>query len=134
MNKVKLCAAVYLLFSSQVIFAQAMDHSGHGGGGGGGMACQKLRLNQITPAPLTEMAPGSTFTFLAFGLDKPEHMDVTVKKIPVEVTAEDKETFYKVTGQLPSELKGTAARISVKVTAKVAKCNAEDGWLVKITP
>lgn len=125
-----------VLISCFVIpFHHAWAQSSGGHGGSGGTACQKLRINKDTmiPAPLSEVAPGSAISFLAFGVDTPEHLEVTVKKIPIAINAEFKDTFYKVSGQLPAELKGTPARINVKYKAKNPRCNGEEGWLVKIT-
>lgn len=112
-------------------------HSGHGGGAGGGgggdNGCLKPQLTKFLPANLATVAPGSEFSFLAFNVAKPEQIEVTVKTIPVELTIEDKESFYQVKGKLPAELANTAARINIKVTAKVSRCNGENGWLVKIS-
>ena len=111
-------------------------HSGHGAGSGGGGAgengCLKPQLTKFLPANLATVAPGSAFSFLAFNVEKPEQIKVTVKTIPVEVTTEDKESFYLVKGNLPAELVNTTARINIKVNAKVSRCNGENGWLVKI--
>ncbi|MFI3156370.1 MAG: hypothetical protein QX199_09440 [Methylococcaceae bacterium] len=111
-------------------------HSGHGagsgGGGGGENGCLKPQLTKFLPANLATVAPGSAFSFLAFNVEKPEQIKVTVKTIPVEVTTEDKESFYLVKGNLPAELVNTTARINIKVNAKVSRCNGENGWLVKI--
>jgi len=113
----------------------AEHHSGHNmaGGGGGESGCLKVQLSKFMPANLATVAPGSAFSFWAFNVEKPEQIKVTVKSIPVEVTTENKEGFYLVNGKLPADLVNTAARISIKVTAKNPKCNGENGWLVKIT-
>lgn len=113
----------------------AEHHSGHGassGGGGGENACVKPQLAKFMPANLATVAPGSTFSFGAFNVSKPEHIKVTVKTIPVEVTTENKETFYLVKGKLPAELVNTTARINIKVITNISRCNGENGWLVKI--
>lgn len=110
-------------------------HSGHNmaaGGGGGENSCVKPQLNKFLPANMATVAPGSAFSFWAFNVEKPEQIKVTVKTIPVEVTAENKESFFIVKGRLPAELVNTTARINIKVTAKNPKCNGENGWLVKI--
>ncbi|HEY8218637.1 MAG TPA: hypothetical protein VIF86_00905 [Methylobacter sp.] len=111
-------------------------HSGHGassgGGGGSESACLKPQLTKFLPANLATVAPGAAFSFYAFNVEKPEQIKVTVKTIPVEVTTEDKDSFYVVKGNLPAELVNTTARINIKVNAKVARCNGENGWLVKI--
>lgn len=112
-------------------------HSGHGGGamGGGGSrsGCLKARLERFSPAPLATVSPGSAFSFYAFNVEEPEQISVTVKKIPVEITSEYKEPFFVVKGKLPDSLSNTAARIDIKVKAKSPHCEAENGWLVKIS-
>lgn len=126
------------VLSIQFSYAQAQGnssmHDGHGAGGGGS-GCQKLRINKnkLVPAHLAEVAPGSDITFNAFGFDKPENLEVTVKKIPIAITTEFKDPFYVVRGKLPADLKGTHARINVKLKSSIVKCVSEDGWLVKIT-
>lgn len=111
-------------------------HSGHGGmsgGGGGRSSCLKARLERFLPAPLATVLPGSVFSFYAFNVDDPEQISVTVKKVPVEVTTEFREPFFVVKGKLPESLNNTVARIDIKVTAKSPHCEAEKGWLVKIS-
>ncbi|PKM12513.1 MAG: hypothetical protein CVV13_05180 [Gammaproteobacteria bacterium HGW-Gammaproteobacteria-3] len=126
-----------LFFPVHAALAQSSGgHGEHGGNGGaGGMACQKFRLtkNKLVPEPLSEAAPGSALSFLAFGVDDPDHLEVLIKKIPVKIDTEFKDTFYRVSGHLPPELKNTAARITVKYHAKNPKCAGEDGWLIKIS-
>ena len=112
-------------------------HSGHGGGAksGGGIsagACGKPHLAKFTPPHLATVAPGSEFSFMAFNIDKPENVSVTVKNIPVEVTAEFKDPFYLIKGKLPASLVNMAARINIKVSAKSPHCEAENGWLLII--
>ncbi|MGZ5006960.1 MAG: hypothetical protein ACXWE9_13065 [Methylobacter sp.] len=111
-------------------------HSGHnmsgGGGGGSENACAKPQLTKFLPANMATVAPGSAFSFYAFNVEKPEQIKVTVKTIPVEVTTEDKDSFFLVKGKLPAELVDTTARINIKVNAKFPRCNGENGWLVKI--
>ncbi|MCX7097534.1 MAG: hypothetical protein NTV43_06460 [Methylococcales bacterium] len=112
-------------------------HSGHGGGamGGGGVTaatCGKPRLSKFLPPHLATVAPGSTFSFLVFNINKPDQVEVTVKGIVVETEAEFKDTFYKISGKLPASLVNTAARVNIRVRAKSPHCEAEDGWLLKI--
>lgn len=128
--------AIFFIVSCVNISASyaAEHHSGHNmaGGGGGENACLKPQLTKFLPANLATVAPGSSFSFLAFNVSKPEQIEVTVKAIPVEVTTEDKDSFYLVKGKLPAELVNTTARINIKVNAKIPRCNGENGWLVKI--
>lgn len=113
-------------------FAQGGDpHSGHSMGNAGGPACVKAKVSRFNPEHLSTVAPGSEFSFLASGAASPRNIHVSAKQIPIEVTTEDKETFYLVRGKLPLELRGPI-RITVKVKAKYAKCDEEDGWMLKI--
>jgi hypothetical protein len=132
----KLSAIFFMISCLSVSVSHASEHhSGHGagmGGGGSSEGCLKPQLTKFLPANLATVAPGSAFSFWAFNVEKPEHIKVTVKSIPVELTTENKEGFYLVKGNLPAELVNTAARINIKVTAKNPKCNGENGWLVKI--
>lgn len=116
--------------------AAAEHHSGHSlsqQGGGTVNTCLKPHVSKFTPANLASAAPGSAFSFVAFNLHDPKAVSVTVKKIPVPVTAELKEPFYLIAGTLPDSLKNTIARINVKITGKSPHCETESGWLVKIT-
>ena len=127
-----------LTMSAFAINSYAIDHSMHGGGnsgggGGGSASCEKIRFEKFQPENLATVAPGSEFSFTAFNVEKPEQIEVAVKSIPVEVAAEAKGNLYRVTGKLPAELKNTTARIHIKATTKVEKCNGENGWLVTIS-
>ena len=112
-------------------------HSGHGGGsgGGGGSAgtCGKPHLGKFLPPHLATVAPEAEFSFIVSNIDKPEQIAVTVKNIPVQVTAEYKDPFYLIKGKIPASLVNTAARINIKVSAKSPHCEAENGWLLKIS-
>lgn len=136
MKTPRLLAIFFMVFCFNASTSHASEHhSGHnmsGGGGGGENACTKPQLTKFLPANLATVAPGSAFSFWAFNVEKPEQIKVTVKTIPVDVTTEDKDSFYLVKGKLPAELVNTTARINIKVNAKVPRCNGENGWLVKI--
>jgi hypothetical protein len=115
----------------------AEHHSGHsmvpGSAGGSATTCVKPHVSKFFPANMASVAPGSVFSFVAFNLHDPKDISVTVKKIPVEVSAELKSPFYNVRGTLPESLKNTVARIHIKITGKSAHCETENGWLVRIT-
>lgn len=132
----KLLAIFFMVSCLNITTGYAAEHhSGHnmaGGGGGGESGCLKPQLTKFLPANLATVAPGSAFSFYAFNVEKPEQIKVTVKTIPVEVTTEDKDSFFIVKGNLPAELVNTTARINIKVNAKIPRCNGENGWLVKI--
>jgi len=137
MKKLKLLPVICIGYLINVSLSVATEHhSGHNmaaGGGGDSMAtCLKPHVSKFLPAHLATVAPGSAFSFVAFNIYKPENILVTVKKIPVDVTAEFKDPFYVIKGRLPDGLKNTAARINIKVIGKTSHCETENGWLVKI--
>ncbi len=139
MKKSRILAIVFSVSCLVAGAAQATEHhSGHGGGANGGGSgsggeCIKARLAKFLPAHLATVAPESEFSFVAYNIQKPEQVAVTVKNIPVELDAEFKDPFYLMKGKLPAALNNTMARINVKVSAKSSHCEAENGWLVKIT-
>lgn len=131
MQKIALGLAT-LLFAAN---SYAIDHSMHAGstgGSGGSLNCEKARFEKFQPEHLANVAPESEFSFLAFNIQKPEQIEVTVKSHPVTLTTEARGDLYRVTGKLPAELRNTAARINIKTTSKFEKCNGEGGWLVMI--
>ena len=138
MKKPRLLVIFFIISFFNIGEAYASEHhSGHGGGGGSGGGssagtCLKPRLGKFLPPHLATVAPESEFSFLAFNIDKPEQIAVTVKNIPVDVTAEFKDPYYLIKGKIPASLVNTAARINIKVSAKSPHCEAENGWLLKI--
>jgi len=109
-------------------------HGGHGGGNGGGeVSCFKAKISHYKPEHLATVAPGSEFSFTVSGSNGPNHIHVSIRQQPVEVSIEDKENFYLVKGKLPAELKNETVRINVRVKAKMSKCDADGGLLLKIT-
>jgi hypothetical protein len=134
-NLLGLVAVSFLLYIPAV---QASEHhSGHGagmsgGGGAGASQCQKARLERFNPPHLAKVAPGSDFSFYAFNIENPGQLSATVKKEPVELTAEYKEPYFLVKGKLPAHLTKTAARIDIKASAKSSHCEEEKGWLLII--
>lgn len=123
------------LFNMTDAIAGASGHAGHtpGTGSGGAAGCVKAHVSKFLPGHMATVAPESEFSFMATGVQSPDQIVVTVKKIPVEITAEDKDSFFLVKGKLPAELKNVTARVNVKVNGKLPRCDAENGWLVKIT-
>lgn len=132
----KIMLVIISMFAASAANA-AEHHSGHGGGSGGGSGgssgCVKPHLAKFLPAHLETVVPEAEFSFLALNINKPEQIAVTVKNIPVKVTAEYKDPYYLVKGKLPASLRNTAARINIKIRAKSPHCEAENGWLLKIT-
>jgi len=116
--------------------ANVIAAGGHGGGGSsvdksGKSACKNTVIKHIRPEHLTEVSPGSEFSFRVDGIDDAKYVTVTAKKIPVEMTSEFKGGIMWFKGNLPESLVNTAARVYVDVDFK--KCPAEKGWLLKIT-
>jgi hypothetical protein len=113
---------------------EAMEHPpGHGSKNRGGGVCTRPRMEKFTPANMATVAPGSEFSFVAFNIDNTDDLTVTAKKLPVEIRSEFKDPFFVVTGKLPDSLRNTVARINIKIDAKTANCEAEAGWLLKIS-
>jgi hypothetical protein len=138
MKTTKLLVLFFIYSLIQAVSANAAEHhSGHGGGpkSGGARAsmCLKAHLSKFMPPHMATVRPEAEFSFVAFNIDDPEQLVVTVKKIPVEVNAEFKDPYYLVKGKLPASLVNTVARVNVKVDAKSSHCEAENGWLLKIS-
>ncbi|WP_150050538.1 MULTISPECIES: hypothetical protein [Methylomonas] len=112
-------------------WAQSTGHIGHGGGSGD-QACIKAKVSRQTPENMTQVSPGSEFSFFASGSNGPNHIHVQIKNQTIPLSVEDKETFYLVKGKLPEDIKNTVVRISVSLKAKFSKCDAESGWLLKV--
>jgi hypothetical protein len=138
MKKLKLLTIFFIIsFLNSGATIASEHHSGHGGGnkGGGGSGasfCEKARVAKFLPPHLATVTPGAEFSFLAFNVERPNQIHVTVKNIPVAVTSELKEPYYLIKGKIPASLFNTVARINIKVDAKSSHCEAEDGWLLKI--
>ena len=133
MQTIKIIAALLALGLSNATWAQSTGHIGHGGGSGGGADCIRAKISRYTPEHLATVSPGSEFSFAASGSNGPGHIHVSIKQQPVDVTIEDKETFYLVKGKLPEDIKNTVVRISVTLKSKVGRCDTEGGWLLKVT-
>ncbi|MFA5982836.1 MAG: hypothetical protein WC782_02370 [Methylococcaceae bacterium] len=115
--------------------AGASGHAGHEAGSGSGSAgsCVKVRLSKFQPERLATVVPGAEISFYAVNVQDPEQIQVTVKNIPIALSTEENDSFMLVKGKVPAELQDTAARINIKVKTKASRCDAEDGWLVKIS-
>lgn len=133
MKKLILVMVGLLAFlSTSVTFAGA--HVEHGGKNPNSpSACKMARIGKLKPEPLSEVAPGSEFSFKVFDVHNPKLIEVTAKNIVIPTTIEHKTDFVVVHGKLPETLKGTAARVIAKVKGKLPKCDSEAGWLLKIT-
>lgn len=132
MRILKIFLALSALGFSNIAWTQSTGHIGHGGGGGGS-DCIKAKISRNKPENMATVAPGSEFSFAASGSNGPGHIHVSIKQQPIAVTVEDKDTFYLVKGTLPEDIKNTVVRISVELKSKVGKCDAEGGWLLKVS-
>ena len=94
--------------------------------------CKKPRFRSIKPPEKSEVAPASEFSFTLPAWSDPGKVEVTVKKIKVDVIVENHNSFFLVKVTIPPELSGTYARVSVKAAAKLG-CVKKDGWLYKIS-
>jgi hypothetical protein len=133
MKSLSLLALMLCIFSVNAL--AAMDHSGHRGGGGSessSSSCVKPHINKQNPVRLAQVSPGSVFSFVAFNIDDPDQISVTVKKQPVAIKTEFKNPFYVISGRLPDNIHDTAARIDVKIDSKYSSCRLNEGWLINI--
>ena len=137
----QLIIILFALGFSTPLWAQAPGgggHAGHGGGGGGGngggeASCFKAKISHYKPDHLSTVAPGTEFSFTVSGSNGPGNIFVTIRQQPVQVVIEDKEAFYLVKGKLPLDIKNETVRGHVRAKAKVGKCDAEGGMLLKVT-
>jgi hypothetical protein len=95
-------------------------------------SCTKPSFSEFTPVDKTEVAPNSTFSFIASSTTNPKSIVVDIKKQPVTVTVTPKGQGYQVTGTLPDNLKATTARINITAESP-SNCKGNDGWLLKIS-
>ncbi|WP_446808750.1 hypothetical protein ACH50O_15945 [Methylomonas sp. 2BW1-5-20] len=129
-------ALIITSFCNQAWSQSTPSHGGHGGGSAGGNddgSCLNAKITRYHPEHLATVKPGAEFSFAVSGSNGPGHIHVNIKQEPIEVQIEDKDTFYLVKGKLPEGLKNTFVRISVKAKAKVSKCDADGGWLLKVS-
>lgn len=135
MRIIKIFAILLTVGLSNPAWAQSTEgHGGHVGGSGGGndTACIKAKISHYKPEHMTTVSPGSEYSFTVSGSNGPGHIHVSIRQQPVQVSIENKDTFYLVKGNLPADIKNETVRISVKAKAKVGKCDADGGWLLKV--
>ena len=132
----KISKTIYLIMGllfSNSLYAQSNPHAGHGGSSNQDSACIKAKVSNFNPGHLETVKPGSTFSFMVSGSNGPGHIHVTIREQTIKLDVESKDTFYLVTGRLPAEIKNETIRISVSAKSKVSKCDADTGWLLKIS-
>jgi hypothetical protein len=117
-------AFLFIIFSSNVA-------AYYGSSGGAHKSCTPPELIQFTPPHLSIVVPKSEFSFLAHKHTSPKSIVVTVKKQAVDVTINETEKGYIVSGKLPPSLQDTYARIEINATA-LNGCKGNNGWLLNI--
>jgi hypothetical protein len=138
MHLAKILTLLFTLFCNQTVWAQAAPAGGHGAGHGGGSgggdeaSCIKAKISHYKPEHLSTVAPGAEFSFTVSGSNGPGHIHVSIRQEPVVVSIEDKDTFYLVKGHLPEQYKNETVRVSVRAKAKISKCDADGGMLLKV--
>lgn len=125
-----------ILFSNNLL-AQSNPHAGHSSSGSGGgnpdASCIKAKVSHFEPEHLQTVKPSASFSFTVSGSNGPGHIHVTIREKPIKLDIEEKDTFYRVKGQLPDDIKNETVRISVSAKSKVSKCDADTGWLLKVS-
>ncbi|MBV1871614.1 MAG: hypothetical protein KUG83_03620 [Gammaproteobacteria bacterium] len=126
MNKNKLLAVlVFTAFSSN---ASAF----YGGGQAGAIkSCELPKLSTFTPAHLAVVEPKTAFSFTASKKIDPRSIEVSAKRLAVDVTVTETENGYMFSGKLPESLSNTYARIDIKATT-TSGCMGNEGWLLNI--
>lgn len=124
-------STVLCLISANVIAAGGHGDHGSSVNKSGKSACLTTKIKHVRPEHLASVSPKSEISFQVEGLEDPKYVEVTAKKIPVEMSVESKGGLLWFKGNLPDSLVNTAARIHVEVNYK--KCPAEKGWLLKVT-
>jgi hypothetical protein len=103
-----------------------------GGGGGSSKSCDKPKFTNYVPAENSQVAPGSTFSFIASKNTYPNTIKVSVKSQAVSIKADPKnDGTFQVSGRLPATVKGGFARITIAADAQ-SNCKGAGGWLVKV--
>ena len=110
------------LFSAQVLAYGSSSSS---------KSCTKPHFSEFNPADKATVAPQSAFSFMASSETNPKSIVVDIKKQPVTITVTPKNKGYQVSGTLPSDLKGTTARINITAESP-SSCKGNDGWLITI--
>ncbi|MBX3335683.1 MAG: hypothetical protein KF876_16250 [Nitrospira sp.] len=99
--------------------------------------CRNVQFTEFTPqqysqeANNTEVSPESEFSFLASKETFPKSIAVTIKDEAVPITVTPHYAGYHVTGNLPSQEKGTFVRINIAAKGPHG-CERGDGWLLKV--
>lgn len=131
---------VLWMFVAVVVYGNVGIAWGYEGGPAGGTAsdpCGGVMFSEFNPQPFSqennsaEVAPQSEFSFLASKETFPTRIAVSIKgeAVPIEVTPHY--AGFRVTGNLPNNVKGTFVRINVSAKGPY-QCERGDGWLLKV--
>lgn len=94
--------------------------------------CKKPTFRTFEPAHLSEVDPQSEISFHVANWADPATIKAEARKIPMDVTIEDKMNFFVGTARLPESVSGKYARIHISALAKDGRCRGQDGWLLKV--
>ncbi len=123
---------IALSFSNSV-WSQS-QHGGHTGGSSSrDSGCIKAKVSNFQPANMETIAPGGEFSAFVSGSNGPGHIHVTIRNQAINVSVENKDTFYVVKGKLPTEIRNETVRISISAKAKNSQCDSDTGWLLKVS-
>lgn len=123
---------IALGFSSSV-WSQS-QHGGHTGGSSSrDSGCIKAKVSNFQPANMETIAPSGEFSAFVSGSNGPGHIHVTIRNQAINVSVENKDTFYVVKGKLPTEIRNETVRISISAKAKNSQCDSDTGWLLKVS-
>lgn len=101
-------------------------------------SCKAPKFTSISPQerkkgdPVPEVGAETEIEFTVSGRADPTTIFVTAKKIPLKLAIVNRNSFYKVTANLPATLNGKFARIDLKAKTQGGECSSKDGWLIKI--
>ena len=118
---------------SNSVWSQS-QHGGHTGGSSSrDSGCIKAKVSNFQPANMETIAPGGEFSAFVSGSNGPGHIHVTIRNQAINVSVENKDTFYVVKGKLPTEIRNETVRISISAKAKNSQCDSDTGWLLIVS-
>lgn len=78
-----------------------------------------------------EVPPEAELSFTVSGWTNPETIVVTAKNDPLDLSIENKMSFFRVKAKLPASLNGKFVRVNASAKA-VLGCKGQAGWLLKV--
>jgi hypothetical protein len=106
--------------------------------GNTGKDCKLPKFRDLNPpektdnTPVPEVEPEAEISFTVSGYADPTTIKAIAKKLKLDLTILDRNSFYQVTAKLPPELTGKYVRINLWAKAQSGPCVAKDGWLMKV--